>query len=117
MSIDSGFIGSWRLNGDCQDSSGNNNHGHGYGADFAEGPGGKPNSAAVFNGVDASIEIPHSDSLDIGQGDFSLAAWVRLDEDAYDIVSKFDETSRRGFNFYIKGSSASTTAPSSWERR
>ena len=59
MPIESGLIGLWELNGNCLDSSGNDNHGHPYGIDFSpEGPNEEMSGSAAFNGVDASIEVP-----------------------------------------------------------
>jgi len=110
MSIDSGLVGLWKFNGDCKDSSGKGNHGSPFGVDLTSaGRSGKPNTAALFDGVDDCIEVHNSDSLAFGTGDFTIAAWVRLEENLTDVIgdiaSKFDEDARRGFNLCIKGSS------------
>jgi len=110
VSIDSGLIGYWKFDGDCKDYSGNENHGRSHGVDFsAAGRTGTPGTAAVFNGTDACIEVRSNESLSLTTCDFSVAAWVRLEEDLTDVVgdiaSKYDESARRGFNLCIKGSS------------
>ena len=81
--------------GDCQDRSGNGNHGRPHAVDFtAVGRSGQAGTAASFNGVDACIEVASSRSLAFGDEDFTIAAWVRLPETAAgpvgDILSKYD---------------------------
>ncbi len=64
--LDAGLAGHWKLHGDCQDCSGNENHGSAYGADLAaRGPGSRPDTAARFDGRRAQIEVPNSPSLDL----------------------------------------------------
>lgn len=111
MPFNKNLIGWWRFTGDARDHSGRGNHGRGFGVDFAApGRHGQPGTAARFNGVDASIEVPDAESLRLGTGDLTLAAWVRTpdlhDGVPGDIVSKWDDRARRGFNLSIKGSSA-----------
>src|SRR5882672_7913102 len=51
----------WKLDGDCQDGSGNH-HGNARGLAFAEGVDGRADGAAIFNGVDSTIEVPDADA-------------------------------------------------------
>jgi len=106
---ETGLLGHWKFAGNANDSSDYGNHGANHGADLtAHGPGGQPNSAARFDGKSAVMEIPASESLELGDDDFSLAVWVhteeKLDDAIGDLVSKFDPAMRRGFNWCIKNS-------------
>lgn len=101
------LLGHWKLAGDCKDYSGNDNHGVGRNVNFAERNG---SSAAVFNGRDSWVEIPHAESLRLGTNDFSVCAWVKPESPMRsvfgDILSKFDASKRRGLNFHLAGSSS-----------
>ena len=69
MPIEEGLIGLWKLDGDCQDSSGNDNHGQPYGIGFSDGPEGREGAAAAFNGIDASICVEVDDGDDSDDDD------------------------------------------------
>jgi hypothetical protein len=119
MALDRGLVGCWKLAGDCRDYSGAGNHGENHGADLtAHGPGGKPKTAARFDGRDDYIEVPSSESLRLGASDFSISVWVRtdevLDDILGDIVSKYDPDSRRGFNFSIMNYAGVTSSQPNW---
>lgn len=81
------------------------------------GPGGKPATAARFNGESSVIEIGDHESLRFGNRDFSLAAWVRTDRPnadvAGEVMGKYDPRTRRGFNFLILTSDGVTSAAQS----
>ena len=64
---DAGLVGHWKLRGDCRDYSGQENHGVNHGVDLDGG---------AFDGAHAYIEVPTSDSLKLGTGDFAICAWV-----------------------------------------
>ena len=111
VNLDEGLIGYWKLDGDATDASGLDNHGRVHGVDFtAVDRNGQPNGAAKFDGIDDCIEVLHNDSLWLGPRPFTISAWVNVEEDIDDVIgdimSKYDEDMRRGFNLYIKGSSA-----------
>ena len=117
MSLNTSLIGHWKLTGDCKDYSGNGNHGQNHGADLtATGPDGGTNGAAGFNGRSASIEVPNSDSLTLGDGDFSISVRVHTEEELDtilgDILSKYDPESRTGFNFSLMNHAGVTAAQS-----
>jgi len=99
-SAERGLLGCWKLIGDCRDHSGNGNHGVNHGVDLKTGS---------FNGRGAYIEVPASDSLELGKMDFSICAWVYTEQDINDvlgdIVSKYDPTLRKGFTLNLKSSS------------
>jgi len=44
--------------------------------EFIESPVGKGGRAAVFNGVDAAVEVRPPGALGAGAGDFSVSAWI-----------------------------------------
>ncbi len=107
------LVGYWKLTDDSRDASGNGNHGLNHGVNFTNFSGHK---AARFDGRAGWIEVPPSASLRLGADDFTIAAWVRLPEetaqdDAYgDILSQFDPSIRRGFNFGITHNTGVTTS-------
>src|SRR5262245_48248399 len=107
VDLQEGLLAHWKLQGDAKDSSGHGHDGTGRKVTFSVGPGGAPNSAALFNGRDSVIEISDGESLRLGTGDFSLSVWVKPEATMQsvfgDIVSKFDSQQRRGINFNIAG--------------
>ncbi len=116
-SVDDGLLGHWPLAGDCRDHSGNGNDGVNHGADLdASGPGGKLPGGAAFDGRGAFIEVPDGRSLRVGDGDFTVAAWLRTDEDLTDvigdIVGKYDPTTRRGLNLSVINHAGMTSSQS-----
>ncbi len=114
-----GLVGHWKLAGDCNDHSGNANHGinHGVGLE-ATGRDGAARGAALFGGRGGYIEVPHTASLRLGSSDFTIAAWVKthsvLDDVLGDIVSKFDPDSRRGLNLAITSHAGMTSSQSNY---
>jgi len=96
---DQGLVGHWQLTDGCRDSSGEDHHGINHGVDTDS----TSRNAAHFNGS-AFIEIPDCGPLDLGSGEFSVALWIRPDEqrdDVGDLVCKYDPLERRGFNFSV----------------
>ena len=93
---ESGLIGHWKLQGDCRDHSGAGNHGINHGVKLERGE---------FDGRSAYIEVPNSQSLQFGKGEFSLAAWVYterdLDDVFGDVLDKFDPAQRKGLTLAI----------------
>ena len=69
---------------------------------------------ASFNGTDSYIEFTASQALQLGDGDFSIAAQIwtakELDGVVGDIVSKFDPTHRRGLNLSVKNHAGAVTS-------
>lgn len=102
-SLKQGLVGHWKLRGDCRDYSGQDNHGVNHGVELDRG---------TFDGIGAYIEVPHSESLNLGTGDFSLGAWVyteqdqELDDVVGDVLDMYDPTLRRGITLAINSSAA-----------
>jgi hypothetical protein len=99
-SAEPGLVGHWMLQGDCRDSSGQGNHGINHGVDLEHG---------AFDGAKSFIEVPASDSLKLGKGDFAICAWVNsekeLDDIVGDVVDMYDPVLRRGITLSINSSS------------
>jgi hypothetical protein len=93
------LVGHWKLRGDCQDSSGHNNHGTNHGVDLDRG---------AFDGEGTYIEVPASDSLKLGTGDFAICTWLdtpkELDDIVGDVVDIYDPAARRGITLTINSS-------------
>ena len=95
-----GIVGHWKLQGDCLDYSGKDNHGINHGVDLESGQ---------FDGSSSFLEVPADESLRFGSGDFSICAWICMQQDmdgvVGDLLSKYDSVQRRGFTLSIKASS------------
>lgn len=90
---DVGLIGHWKLVVDARDYSGNENHGRYM---TLAGHPGEPNALNTF------VEVPNSERLKLGTGDFTVSVWIRtgaaLDDAMGDLVNKYDPARRSGFN-------------------
>ena len=120
MNVDAGLLGHWPLGGDCDDRSGNGNHGRSEGGLAFTEPlplGGGP-GAAAFDGRGARITVPHSENLALGTADFSIAVWVNTNRVTTnvpgDILSKYCPTTRRGFNLGIQSAAGVSSSQSNW---
>ena len=81
-------IAHWTLDGNAKNALADSLNGTLIGRpSFERGP---VNQALVLNGRDQYCSVAHNDAFDIGQGDFSIALWVRLNENgnAYTVASK-----------------------------
>jgi len=94
-----GPIAHWPLTVDGRDASGNGHDGAVRGVTFDAKEG------AQFDGRTSYIEVPHADGLNLGEGDFTISAWIHteavLDDTLGDLVTKYDPASRKGLNFGI----------------
>ncbi|MBI1984476.1 MAG: LamG domain-containing protein [Acidobacteria bacterium] len=102
------MVAHWNLDGDFRDSVGAH-HGEGRGVKFVEGRDGRSGGAALFDGVENLIEVPHDIRLFHGSDEFSISAWVNLGENLVSvhggILTKYDPAARRGVNLTVMGSS------------
>jgi hypothetical protein len=93
---DSGLVGHWKLRGDCRDYSGMGNHGINHGVQLEQ---------SLFDGFSSYIEIPSSESLRPGTGDFSFTAWVhterQIDDVVGDVLEMYDPQQRRGITLAV----------------
>src|SRR6476661_3915975 len=99
LGAEPGLVGHWKLRGDCRDSSGYGNDGVNHGVDLEHGG---------FDGVQSFIEVPASESLKVGKGDFAVCAWIytekELDDIVGDVVDMYDPAQRRGITLTINSS-------------
>lgn len=104
-SFNQGLIGHWPLAEDFQDRSVTGLAVQNHGVELTSDPDSGPGSAAGFNGASAYLEIQDHPALNLGNGDFSIAAWVRTEGDLGDVVgdvlSKFDTDTRKGLQLSI----------------
>jgi len=109
---DDGLVAHWKLASDCKDHSGGNHHAINHGVRFGTSEG------AIFNGTDAWLEVPASDSLRLGNGEFSITAWVHteseLDDVLGDLLSWYDSTTRTGMTLGLMNYAGVTSAQSNW---
>jgi hypothetical protein len=98
--LSAGLVGHWKLRGDCRDVSGRGHDGVNHGVDLRTGR---------FDGRGSWVEVPDGEDLRLGNGDFTVAAWIHTDElvddTIGDVVSLFDPARRRGFTLNVKSSS------------
>ena len=107
-----GLIAHWKLRGDCKDHAGGDHHAVNHGVKFDETEG------AIFNGIDAWLEVPASDEVQAGKGPFSIAVWVHteveLDDVLGDVLSRYDPATRTGITLSIMNYAGVTSAQSNW---
>ncbi|MEX0884683.1 MAG: hypothetical protein WDZ72_14540, partial [Cyclobacteriaceae bacterium] len=91
-----GLAGHWDFKGNALDLSDLENHAQVHGdINFeASGPNGQNNTAAEFSGKEAWLEVPVDQSPQLGNEDFTISAWVYLEEDGTgvsgDLISQYD---------------------------
>lgn len=94
-----GLIGYWPLAEDGRDHSGHERHGVIHGGGPRRGR---------FNGRSSYVEIPSDPGLELGRGDFAIAAWVKADDAGRgtigDVIGQWDTDARKGYGICVKGS-------------
>ena len=80
--LQEGLVGSWGLNGDTQSESKRKEltgklEG---GATFVESPIGKQGKAISLDGHDDAVVVSRHPRMDVGKGDFTVAAWINPTE-------------------------------------
>jgi hypothetical protein len=86
--------------GQSLDSSINNNDGTYTGSQ--QDDTGVIDGGDGFDGASEYIQIPHSESLDPGNGDFMVSAWVDIQSNSNrTIISKYNETDGKGYIMYL----------------
>ena len=108
-------VAHWPLAGHADDLVGDH-HGSAEALSYTEGPSGKANGAANFDGSRSRIRIEDHPGLRLGTGDFAFAVWIRspvpMTHVFGDILSKFDPVTRSGIHLHIAGSSPAYSAMS-----
>jgi hypothetical protein len=72
--LGNGLVACYPFTGNANDESGNANNGTVFNATLTTDRFNKPNRAYFFNGTNARIQAPHSNSLNVGK--ITVAAWV-----------------------------------------
>jgi hypothetical protein len=108
---DDGLVAHWKLAADGKDSTTGGQDSVNHGVTFENG-------SAVFNGVNAWLEVPESKSFNPGTGPFSIAVWVHtaelLDDVLGDVITQYDPTTRKGFTLSLMNYAGVTSAQSNW---
>ena len=73
-----GLVAYYPFNGNANDESSNTNHGIVNGATLNKDRFGNDNSAYKFDGINDFISINDSESLNFGNGNFTISLWVKL---------------------------------------
>ncbi|MFN0158293.1 MAG: LamG-like jellyroll fold domain-containing protein [Bacteroidota bacterium] len=74
-----GLVAFYPFNGNANDESGNGNNGTVFGATLVNDRFGNTGKAYGFNGVDNSIQIPHSSSFAFSSTQqFTFTAWIKI---------------------------------------
>lgn len=106
------LLGHWPLERDAQDASGHGLHGQAEHVTFQETSDGA-RGAARFDGRTSQIRIDHGPTAR-GHDDFTVSAWVQLDEQRDDVpgdvVSWYDSDARRGFQLSVVTNAAATSS-------
>lgn len=76
VTLNTGLVAWYPLNGTALDMSGNLNNGTVFGATVTDDKNGRAQSAYQFDGVDDYIEVPYSSSLDC-EDRLSITAWAK----------------------------------------
>ena len=73
-----GLVGTWRLNGDTQSESKRKELTGKLvgGAKYLDSPIGKEGKAISLDGHDDAVVIPRNPLMDVGKGNFTVAAWI-----------------------------------------
>ena len=80
--LQQGLVGVWGLDGDAQSES-KRKEMMGQlvgGAQFVDSTIGKEGKAVSLDGTDDAVVIPRNQSMDVGKGDFTVAAWINPSE-------------------------------------
>ena len=111
---DPSLIGHWPLHTDTEDRTGRVSSTAGPGVEpGAPGPGGRPGTAARFDGRTPGIEAVLPDAGLPDAGEFTVSAWVCADPDAPDVIgdiaATFDPGTRAGMHLGIVSNSGVTS--------
>ena len=76
--LEQGLVGAWGLNGDTQSESKRKELTGKLvgGAQYLDSPIGKEGKAISLDGHDDALVIPRNPLMDVGKGDFTVAAWI-----------------------------------------
>jgi len=108
-SASTGLVGHWKLDGNANDSSGNNNHGHIEGAVPGTDRNGDSNGSLFFDGKDDLVKIDYTRLLNPPFLTYSI--WVKLEKvttksEEFIVFSRDDYRGEAGYHLRISGSLA-----------
>jgi gliding motility-associated-like protein len=96
--LGNGLVACYPFTGNANDESGNANNGTVFNATLTTDRFNKPNRAYFFNGTNARIQAPHSNSLNVGK--ITVAAWVNYGNTATtQIITKRNWTNAQNEKF------------------
>ena len=96
--LGNGLVACYPFTGNANDESGNANNGTVFNATLTTDRFNKPNRAYFFNGTNARIQAPHSNSLNVGK--ITVAAWVNYGNTATtQIITKRNWTNSQNEKF------------------
>jgi hypothetical protein len=103
LAADGGPVAVWHFDDNADDSSGNENHGTVYGAEYDDGYSGK---ALHFDGVDDYVEV--GDNVSLNPSEITIEAWINPlswpETNAVALVTKRTAYGDGYFLFYYEGS-------------
>ncbi|EHQ27845.1 LamG domain-containing protein [Mucilaginibacter paludis] len=112
--VNTGLIAYWAFDGNANDFSGNNNNGTLHNVTPVADRNGNANSAYHFNGSNSFISVADNTALRLSGTDFTINAWVKLDDynASYgsEVVDKRLPGGNTGYTFSINGY-ANTVSP------
>ena len=101
--LPNGTVGYWKFDGDANGAVGSDGTANG-GVSFVDG---QVRQAGDFDGVDDYVTIADDDSLDFGDGDFSIEFWIKQEEPIFphfmEYISKRGESCFWDSHFDIRG--------------
>lgn len=79
VKLDKSLIAHYKMDGNANDSSSNQNHGTVVGASLTNDRFGKNNAAYHFNGIDQYIQAPHLAALSLTGAEASISYWAKFE--------------------------------------
>jgi hypothetical protein len=102
LSLKSGLVARYKLDGNAVDSSGNNLHGVLTGTGLAADRFDRPNKALYFNGVSDLINCGNASQFNFTNS-FTLTTWLKVDGDQTEkyLITKFGDTVEHAYGLGV----------------
>ncbi len=118
--LERGLLAHWPLDGNPADDSPHARHAEIRGGVEWNAPRNGARQGVRLNGRDAHLEVPARQAPRLGTGNFTIAAWVHLDDRQTDIpgdiFSQYDARGNRGFHLSIKTNAGVTTTQANYRQ-